>query len=115
MRDLIFFLQGHWKCFYANSKDCDAYLYFDGNVAFETFNFNPNSSEGNRWCVRRMSVIRGGGDSVLVEYSKNKKHLIRLKVSENNLDRFYPVSYTHLRAHETEADLVCRLLLEKKK
>ena len=25
-----------------------------------------------------------------------------------------PVSYTHLRAHETEADLVCRLLLEKK-
>ena len=26
-----------------------------------------------------------------------------------------PVSYTHLRAHETCADLVCRLLLEKKK
>ncbi|WP_460379462.1 hypothetical protein, partial [Staphylococcus aureus] len=24
-----------------------------------------------------------------------------------------PVSYTHLRAHETCADLVCRLLLEK--
>ena len=26
----------------------------------------------------------------------------------------YPVSYTHLRAHETVLDLVCRLLLEKK-
>ena len=26
-----------------------------------------------------------------------------------------PVSYTHLRAHETAANLVCRLLLEKKK
>ena len=25
------------------------------------------------------------------------------------------VSYTHLRAHETVLDLVCRLLLEKKK
>ena len=25
------------------------------------------------------------------------------------------VSYTHLRAHETREDLVCRLLLEKKK
>ena len=25
------------------------------------------------------------------------------------------VSYTHLRAHETVIDLVCRLLLEKKK
>src|SRR5450756_1698326 len=27
---------------------------------------------------------------------------------------FYAVSYTHLRAHETRHDLVCRLLLEKK-
>src|SRR5450756_3026323 len=27
----------------------------------------------------------------------------------------YAVSYTHLRAHETRHDLVCRLLLEKKK
>src|SRR5665213_1499165 len=26
----------------------------------------------------------------------------------------YPVSYTHLRAHETGRNLVCRLLLEKK-
>ena len=36
----------------------------------------------------------------------------------NNLYRFNviaPVSYTHLRAHETRHDLVCRLLLEKKK
>eukprot|EP00831_Metopus_contortus_P039819 TRINITY_DN3118_c0_g1_i2.p1 TRINITY_DN3118_c0_g1~~TRINITY_DN3118_c0_g1_i2.p1 ORF type:complete len:192 (-),score=37.83 TRINITY_DN3118_c0_g1_i2:9-584(-) len=28
---------------------------------------------------------------------------------------FKPVSYTHLRAHETSLHLVCRLLLEKKK
>eukprot|EP00658_Telonema_sp_P-2_P045797 TRINITY_DN33809_c0_g1_i1.p1 TRINITY_DN33809_c0_g1~~TRINITY_DN33809_c0_g1_i1.p1 ORF type:complete len:104 (-),score=1.32 TRINITY_DN33809_c0_g1_i1:76-387(-) len=28
---------------------------------------------------------------------------------------FVPVSYTHLRAHETPEHLVCRLLLEKKK
>src|SRR5680860_1616004 len=28
---------------------------------------------------------------------------------------FSPVSYTHLRAHETDSYLVCRLLLEKKK
>src|SRR5664280_3398376 len=28
---------------------------------------------------------------------------------------FVAVSYTHLRAHETVLDLVCRLLLEKKK
>src|SRR5680860_1612158 len=30
-------------------------------------------------------------------------------------DRPAPVSYTHLRAHETDSYLVCRLLLEKKK
>ena len=29
-------------------------------------------------------------------------------------DIYGPVSYTHLRAHETVLDLVCRLLLEKK-
>ena len=29
--------------------------------------------------------------------------------------RYIPVSYTHLRAHETPEHLVCRLLLEKKK
>src|SRR5450759_1565290 len=33
---------------------------------------------------------------------------------ENNSTMPKPVSYTHLRAHETRHDLVCRLLLEKK-
>ena len=32
-----------------------------------------------------------------------------------NMRNVIPVSYTHLRAHETVLDLVCRLLLEKKK
>ena len=31
------------------------------------------------------------------------------------LNVYTPVSYTHLRAHETDSYLVCRLLLEKKK
>mgnify|MGYP003377491186 CR=1 FL=1 len=34
---------------------------------------------------------------------------------DSKWDVFIPVSYTHLRAHETVLDLVCRLLLEKKK
>ena len=33
----------------------------------------------------------------------------------NGNDAYHAVSYTHLRAHETGAYLVCRLLLEKKK
>ena len=35
--------------------------------------------------------------------------------AEHVLDGVVAVSYTHLRAHETVLDLVCRLLLEKKK
>ncbi|WDT36346.1 hypothetical protein PVA38_08135 [Streptococcus pneumoniae D39] len=31
------------------------------------------------------------------------------------MPNYRAVSYTHLRAHETVLDLVCRLLLEKKK
>src|SRR5450756_2875724 len=34
---------------------------------------------------------------------------------ERRREGLEPVSYTHLRAHETRHDLVCRLLLEKKK
>ena len=34
---------------------------------------------------------------------------------EGAVFRSVAVSYTHLRAHETELHLVCRLLLEKKK
>ena len=37
------------------------------------------------------------------------------QVTDNLLTCVYPVSYTHLRAHETSLHLVCRLLLEKKK
>ena len=49
-------------------------------------------------CYNREATIRGAIESVL--------------------EQDYPdiaVSYTHLRAHETGRNLVCRLLLEKKK
>ena len=38
-----------------------------------------------------------------------------LTISNLNQIDLTTVSYTHLRAHETREDLVCRLLLEKKK
>ena len=61
-------------------------------------------------------------DDMLIE-----KTLLHLDLEEiNQLFLVYPfkkikqvwldsVSYTHLRAHETDSYLVCRLLLEKKK
>ena len=41
--------------------------------------------------------------------------LVWLALSLSGLDSAQPVSYTHLRAHETVLDLVCRLLLAKNK
>src|SRR5665811_46009 len=41
--------------------------------------------------------------------------LRRIPALHVELDGSMAVSYTHLRAHETVLDLVCRLLLEKKK
>ena len=38
-----------------------------------------------------------------------------VRQQSQDLLAIFPVSYTHLRAHETVLDLVCRLLLEKKK
>ena len=39
----------------------------------------------------------------------------KTEVMAARIRSFAPVSYTHLRAHETGRNLVCRLLLEKKK
>ena len=47
------------------------------------------------------------------DFSVLKKHLEEFGYTEVGCPR--SVSYTHLRAHETREDLVCRLLLEKKK
>ena len=44
------------------------------------------------------------------------KEYLEADIKNSDLgDYVSPVSYTHLRAHETREDLVCRLLLEKKK
>src|SRR5665648_1169819 len=44
----------------------------------------------------------------LTQYRDFMQRIKQLKPATIN-----PVSYTHLRAHETRHDLVCRLLLEK--
>ena len=47
--------------------------------------------------------------------SKQDVDSTRLGSENNAMKGAQPVSYTHLRAHETGRNLVCRLLLEKKK
>ena len=66
-----------------------------------------------RLCVR--SAYEAGARDVLVNWSDNDVSRSRMELgSEEALSDFKSVSYTHLRAHETDSYLVCRLLLEKK-
>ena len=44
-----------------------------------------------------------------------EKAQLEAQLEHAEVERLKAVSYTHLRAHETVLDLVCRLLLEKKK
>ena len=62
--------------------------------------------------------IRDRSDEVLIDLLRNGL-LAYLAVAHFGRGRgewieTEPVSYTHLRAHETVLDLVCRLLLDKK-
>ena len=43
------------------------------------------------------------------------RYIHQKDIRQNKNQWLCPVSYTHLRAHETGRNLVCRLLLEKKK
>ena len=60
--------------------------------------------------------------SATIKYlAENATGNVSLKVDQTgkatlfyNGEVLRPVSYTHLRAHETVLDIVCRLLLEKK-
>ena len=55
------------------------------------------------------SISRGG---LTKEEAEEAKKIERVKAKA---EATLTVSYTHLRAHETDSYLVCRLLLEKKK
>ncbi|WDT36880.1 bifunctional hydroxymethylpyrimidine kinase/phosphomethylpyrimidine kinase [Streptococcus pneumoniae D39] len=52
--------------------------------------------------------------SIASHLIKGDKLLPAVESSKAFVYRAIAVSYTHLRAHETVLDLVCRLLLEKK-
>src|SRR5450756_2937090 len=60
----------------------------------------------NRFLYPNLSIRRGTSSS---SYSCFRRGVYFSPATSGS------VSYTHLRAHETRHDLVCRLLLEKKK
>src|SRR5680860_284732 len=65
-----------------------------------------------RACAGRCSLSRG---EYLPHPSRPRQDSSGPTRNGHRSQRQDPVSYTHLRAHETDSYLVCRLLLEKKK
>src|SRR5450756_2633686 len=79
--------------------------------ARDAMTYLPRIADGDRpklggWITARHEVWVVEGAGPVVGFAG---------LSKGWLDHLYAVSYTHLRAHETRHDLVCRLLLEKKK
>src|SRR5678816_4080916 len=60
---------------------------------------------------KRSGLGRESGQEMIKEYLQVKS--VWISTAQNVPNPFIPVSYTHLRAHETPEHLVCRLLLEK--
>ena len=67
--------------------------------------------EKRRWAFAVKG--RAGANVPIVENERARRQ--RLRGQRKRGLTVHPVSYTHLRAHETPEHLVCRLLLEKKK
>ena len=107
-----------------NLKNIDIEIPRDELVVFTGLSGSGKSSlafdtiyaEGQRRYVESLSSYArqflGQMDKPDVDYIDGLSPAISIdqKTTSQN-----PVSYTHLRAHETDSYLVCRLLLEKKK
>ena len=71
-----------------------------------------SSKEGS---ISKLEHLRGRTLVLQAERSTSAFAVPRAELARRGIPSVPPVSYTHLRAHETVLDLVCRLLLEKKK
>ena len=91
---------------------------FSGEASFETADFSGASisfeAQTQSICTRheeRDEHLRSVDFFHASAFPTFNFHSSSFKLLTNN--QYKPVSYTHLRAHETLSDLVCRLLLEK--
>src|SRR5680860_1723870 len=94
---------------------------FSSASVFALLDFlEKTSSPFLRNCVFQVVIWAGWilcflPSSCMVERSDNASSTtLNLNFDVCFLRVIIPVSYTHLRAHETDSYLVCRLLLEKK-
>eukprot|EP01016_Furgasonia_blochmanni_P004364 TRINITY_DN11693_c0_g1_i1.p1 TRINITY_DN11693_c0_g1~~TRINITY_DN11693_c0_g1_i1.p1 ORF type:complete len:329 (+),score=89.53 TRINITY_DN11693_c0_g1_i1:80-1066(+) len=90
------------------ADDCFLFYYEDG------FQYHfPIPPHQNQNYFARLHLSASYSDSNGLSFYHNACE--RIFLSFSSLPSYIAVSYTHLRAHETDSYLVCRLLLEKKK
>ena len=96
-------------------KDKRGIMYFgNSSGVLEYDGQNWNLVKVTNGIVRSMCVDDNG--TIFIGAADDLGYLVRdTKNATLHYKSLIPVSYTHLRAHETVLDLVCRLLLEKKK
>src|SRR5664280_2007000 len=112
------------RCVYKNGKcgnlEVSSSEYIDIHIAATALHYGQEAFEGLKAYMGKDGKIR------LFRWEENAKRLLAsadgikmeafpVEMFREALFKVIPVSYTHLRAHETVLDLVCRLLLEKKK
>ena len=88
------------------------------SVLFGLMHFIPSigAISLNELCLQSIQYVLAGIAFCLVYIKRgNVVFGIAAHMSINLMHNLMSVSYTHLRAHETGRNLVCRLLLEKKK
>src|SRR5665811_3451 len=99
--------------FQALTSNIDYYTRFYPNTKLNASGNMVGLPEGQMGNSEVGHLNIGAGRIVLQDYTKITAAIKNGDFYKNKafLDAFETVSYTHLRAHETVLDLVCRLLL----
>src|SRR5450756_500728 len=108
----------NWSCFSrSRSTTSDGALLTKPSLASFAMARSSSSSTFLRRLARRSISSPGSTPLSHERYASAPSTTARIENCSpgTSPENSTPVSYTHLRAHETRHDLVCRLLLEKKK
>ena len=95
--------EAFWEKRYRQINDFEKHISENGTLIFKFF-LHLSKEEQRQRLLRRLNLKE-----------KNWKFSPSDLKERKLWDKYQAVSYTHLRAHETRGNLVCRLLLEKKK
>src|SRR5665647_2870031 len=83
-------------------------------LSVSPFCMETNSISAFKGCPKPESTVNFPSPAATASDGSKRNANATTLVFMTDLPTFHPVSYTHLRAHETDSYLVCRLLLEKK-